>query len=96
MEKAKVEKQAKEKEQIENVDKELPTKEVDEKANKEQSTKDLADITHIQNDQIDSNSKDNSTTTSRKKLPETGDTSNLALMGLGALIVARRLRRKEQ
>ena len=94
--KAKVEKQAKEKEQIENVDKELPTKEVDEKANKEQSTKDLADITHIQNDQIDSNSKDNSTTTSRKKLPETGDTSNLALMGLGALIVARRLRRKEQ
>ena len=96
LEKAKVEKQAKEKEQIENVDKELPTKEVDEKANKEQSTKDLADITHIQNDQIDSNSKDNSTTTSRKKLPETGDTSNLALMGLGALIVARRLRRKEQ
>ena len=90
------EKQAKEKEQIENVDKELPTKEVDEKDNKEQSTKDLADITHIQNDQIDSNSKDNSTTTSRKKLPETGDTSNLALMGLGALIVARRLRRKEQ
>ena len=96
LEKEKVEKQAKEKEQIETVDKELPTKEVDEKANKEQSTKDLADITHIQNDQIDSNSKDNSTTTSRKKLPETGDTSNLALMGLGALIVARRLRRKEQ
>ena len=32
----------------------------------------------------------------KKKLPETGDTTNLAVMGLGALIVARRLRRKEQ
>ena len=32
----------------------------------------------------------------KKKLPETGDTTNLAVMGLGALIAARRLRRKEQ
>ena len=32
----------------------------------------------------------------KKKLPETGDTANLAVMGLGALIAARRLRRKEQ
>ena len=32
----------------------------------------------------------------KKKLPETGDTTNLAIMGLGALIAARRLRRKEQ
>ena len=90
------EKQAKENEHVEKVDKELPTKEVDEKANNELSTKELADITHIQNNQIDSNSEDNSTTTGRKKLPKTGDTSSLALMGLGALIVARHLRRKEQ
>ena len=84
------------KEKVEKVEKELPQKEVEEKANKEQSTKEPADITREKNNQIDSNPKDNSTTTSRKKLPETGDASNLAIMGLGALIVARRLRRKEQ
>ena len=84
------------KEKVEKVEKELPQKEVEEKANKEQSTKEPADITREKNNQIDSNPKDNSTTTSRKKLPETGDASNLALMGLGALIVARRLRRKER
>ena len=84
------------KENVEKVEKELLTKEVEEKANNERSTKELADITHIQNNQIDSNSKDNSTTTGRKELPKTGDTSSIALMGLGALIVARHLRRKEQ
>ena len=84
------------KEKVEKVEKELPQKEVEEKANKEQSTKEPATITREKNNQIDSNPKDNSTATSRKKLPETGDASNLAIMGLGALIVARRLRRKEQ
>ena len=84
------------KEKVEKVEKELPQKEVEEKANKEQSTKEPADITREKNNQIDRNPKDNSTTTSRQKLPETGDASNLAIMGLGALIVARRLRRKEQ
>ena len=102
-EKEQVDKDVKEKEHLttnllkkEKVEKELPQKEVEEKAEKEQSTKEPADITREKNNQIDSNPKDNSTTTSRKKLPETGDASNLAIMGLGALIVARHLRRKEQ
>ena len=99
--KAKAEKESLEKEQLEKqakekVEKELPTKEVKGKANKGQTTNEPANIIHEKNDQIGSNSKDNSTPMSRKKLPETGDTSNLALMGLGALIVARHLRRKEQ